>query len=217
MLRKQILDSSRGRVVALLQRGALTVEKIASNFGLTANAVRAHITAMERDGVVRRVGRQPGTTRPSYVYELTPEVEQLLSRAYIPLLAHLVQVFAKGLASDRVDALLRAAGKELADELIAGKRLSGGLRTRVALASELMNEQLGAVTHVDENGGYIIRGVGCPLAALTGKHPAVCLSMESFVAEVVGTPVHECCDRTTRPRCCFEIQRSVKRPSKSQR
>jgi predicted ArsR family transcriptional regulator len=217
MLRKQLLDSSRGRVVALLQRGALTVEKIASNFGLTANAVRAHITAMERDGVVRRVGRQPGTTRPSYVYELTPEVEQLLSRAYIPLLAHLVQVFANGLARDRVDALLRAAGRELADELIAGKRLSGGLRTRVALASELMNEQLGAVTHVDENGGYIIRGVGCPLAALTGKHPAVCVSMESFVAAVVGTPVHECCDRTTRPRCCFEIQRAVKRPSKPRR
>ena len=75
------------------------------------------------------------------------------------------------------------------------------------MASELLNEQLGAMTHVEKNGHYIIRGVGCPLAALTGKHPSVCLAMESLVSEVVGSRVHECCDRAERPRCCFEIAR----------
>jgi DeoR family transcriptional regulator, suf operon transcriptional repressor len=69
-----------------------------------------------------------------------------------------------------------------------------------------MNEQLGAVTHVEGNGGYTIRGAACPLAALTGKHPAVCLAMESLLTDVIGAPVHECCDRTERPRCCFEIE-----------
>jgi hypothetical protein len=29
--------------------------------------------------------------------------------------------------------------------------------------------------------------------------------MESFVAEIVGVAAHECCDRSARPRCCFEI------------
>ena len=52
----------------------------------------------------------------------------------------------------------------------------------------------------------MIRGAGCPLAALTGKHPAVCLAMESLVTEVVGVEVTECCDRTERPKCCFEIK-----------
>jgi hypothetical protein len=28
--------------------------------------------------------------------------------------------------------------------------------------------------------------------------------MESLVAEVVGAPVRECCDRSDRPHCCFE-------------
>ena len=163
------------------------------------------MTAMERDGVVRRVGRRPGTTRPSHLFELTPEVEQLLSRAYIPLLTHLVGVFAGGLPPDQVDTLLRQAGKSLADELTIGKRLSGGLRSRVSLASELLNEQLGAVTHVEENGGYVIRGAGCPLSALTGKHPAVCLAIESLVERIVGASVRECCDRTGRPNCCFKI------------
>jgi DeoR family transcriptional regulator, suf operon transcriptional repressor len=205
MLRQQLLDTGRGRIVSLLQRGPLTVDEIASKLELSASGVRAQITAMERDGVVRRVGRRAGTTRPSRIFELTPEVEQLLSRAYIPLLTELVEVFASGLPARQVDALLREAGRKLAGKLSAG-RPSGTLRSRVFAASECLNEELGAVTHVEANGRYIIRGEGCPLSALTGKHPSVCRAMESLVREFVGAPVHECCERAQRPRCCFQIK-----------
>ena len=206
MLKKQLLDSSRGRIVTLLRGGGLTADDIASKLGVTRSAIRAQITAMERDGVVRRAGQRPGTTRPSNVFELTTQVEQLLSSAYIPLLSQLMDVFADGLPADQLEAMLRKAGKKLADELSPGKRPTGNLALRVALASEMMNDQLGALTHVEGNGGYTIRGLGCPLSALTGKHPGVCLAMESLVAEVVGVPVRECCDRSERPQCCFEIR-----------
>jgi predicted ArsR family transcriptional regulator len=206
MLRKQLLDSSRGRLVTLLRgAGGLTADDIASKLGLTRSAVRAQLTGMERDGLVRRAGQRPGTTRPSHVFELTPEVDQLLSSAYIPFLTHLIDTFADGLAPTQVETILRQAGKRLAGELSRGKRPAGSLGSRVAMVSEMMNEQLGALTHVEGNGGYLIRGMGCPLAALTGKHPGVCLAMESLVAEVLRVPVRECCDRSERPKCCFEI------------
>jgi predicted ArsR family transcriptional regulator len=207
MLRPQLLDSSRGRIVAVLQRGSGTAAEIASQLNLTANAVRAQLTGMERDGVVRRTGRRRGTTRPFHVFELTPEVEQLLSRAYLPLLMQLFRTFTQGLSPDQVNGLMRKAGKGLADELCPGKRPTGTLRSRLSFASRLLNEQLGAVTHVERNGGYAIKGVACPLAALTGKHPSVCLAMEGLVKEIVTDKVYECCDRTDRPRCCFELQR----------
>src|SRR5262245_35453540 len=93
MLRKQLLDSSssRGRIVALLRRGALTADEVAAELGLTSAAIRAHITAMERDGIVQRAGQRSGTTRPSQMFAVTPEVEQLLSGAYVPLLIELVR------------------------------------------------------------------------------------------------------------------------------
>ena len=205
MLRRELLDTSRGRIVTLLQRGALTVDDIAAALSLTANAVRSQLTAMERDGLVTRVGQRPGTTRPFHVFELTPEVEQLLSKAYVPLLMQLVQVFSNALPAEQVDALMREAGKGLANELPAAKRRPGSLHARVLAASELLNTELGAVTHVERNGGFVIRGVGCPLAALTGKHPAVCRAMESLLTELLDAEVRECCDREARPRCCFEI------------
>jgi predicted ArsR family transcriptional regulator len=206
VLRQQLLDSSRGRIVTLLKTGGLTADDVARQLGLTRSAVRIQIAAMERDGVVRKVGKRAGATRPSHVFELTPEVEQLLSKAYIPLLTSLVDVFAEALPADQIEALLRRTGAGLAQQLTRGKRLSGSLTSRAASASEMMNEHLGAMTHVESNGGIVIRGAGCPLAALTGKHNGVCLAMESLVTAIVGAPVRECCDRHGRPHCCFEIQ-----------
>src|SRR5687767_8415018 len=143
-LRKQLLDTTRGRIVTLLRAGGLTADDIASELGLTRSAVRVQTTAMERDGVVIRVGKRPGTTRPSHVFELTPEVEQLLSNAYAPFLSQLVRVFSDALPAQQVDALMRDVGKGLANDLSPGKRPAGSLRARVAAASEMLNKQLGA-------------------------------------------------------------------------
>jgi predicted ArsR family transcriptional regulator len=207
MLSKQFFETSRGRIVALLQHGELTVDDIASQMGVTANAIRAQLTSMERDGLVRRAGKRTGTTRPSHVFQLTPEVEQLLSRAYVPLLTHLLHVVTTRQTPAEVKKLMREAGKAFAAELKAEKRsASGPLSSRVQAASELLNQELGAVTHVVKgNGGFTIRGGGCPLSALTGKHRAACLAIESLVQELVEATTRECCDRSGRPRCCFEI------------
>ena len=213
MLRQQLLDTSRGRIVNMLRTGPLTADDVATRLGLTRSAVRIQIAAMEHDGVVTKTGKRRGATRPSHLYALTPEVEQLLSKAYVPLLTHLIDVFAEALPVEQVESLLRTTGKALGQELIRERRISGGLKSRASAASELMNDHLGALTEVVTNGRIAIRGAGCPLAALSGKHRGVCLALESLVAEIVGVPVRECCSREARPRCCFEIDRTQKRPA----
>jgi predicted ArsR family transcriptional regulator len=81
------------------------------------------------------------------------------------------------------------------------------LRERVGRASALLNE-LGGFSEVEEeNGLYVIRSFGCPLAAATALHPEVCTALESLLSEIAGTAVTKCCDRYDRERCCFEIER----------
>jgi predicted ArsR family transcriptional regulator len=212
MLRKQFLETSRGRVAAILQRGPATVEQLASTLELTPNAVRAQLIVMERDGLVRRAGLIPGTTRPSHTFELTTALEQLLSRAYVPLLTHLVSTFAEGLPADRLKALMRQTGKSLAGDVAGGKGLSGDLAARARKANAFLNQELGAITELKrQNGGFVIQGYGCPLAAITDKEPAVCLAVESLLQELIGAEVRECCNRDGRPRCCFEIHSTAAR------
>ena len=163
MLTQRFFETTRGRIVALLRRGVLTIDDLASELTLSANAVRVQVTAMERDGLVQRVGQRSGATRPSHVFGLTPEIEQLLSRAYLPLISQFVHVVTTALPAGKVESLMREAGRALARELTSGRRPSGSLVARVKAASDLMNQELGAVTHVEQNGKYVIRGMSCPL------------------------------------------------------
>lgn len=215
-IRHHFFESTRGRIAALLRRGAHTVDEIASALELSDNAVRVQLSAMERDGLLRRNGTRRGPTRPSAVYELTPELDQLLSRAYVPLLTHLVGTVADRSSPEEFDALMREAGRSLAREL-ASNIPRTALPSRVAAASGVLNQELGALTEVEQaqpdgdGAPLTIRGHGCPLAALTGKHPGVCHAIESLLVELLGggSQVHECCDRTASPRCCFEIRETA--------
>jgi predicted ArsR family transcriptional regulator len=198
-------DTTRGRILGLLQRGGLTAGELATSLGLTATAIRAQLTAMDRDGLVERAGRRAGATRPSSVYVLTAAAAQLLSRAYLPFLTELVTACSAGLPSAQVDQLMRAAGRNLAAGM---PRPHGKLAARVEAASALLDREFGAATSVESNGAYVIRGNSCPLAALTAEHPRVCLAIESVLTEIVGAPVEERCDRGDRPACCFEIAKS---------
>ena len=195
-------NPSRGRVVGALRRGPRTLDQLAGELALTRTAVRLHLAALERDGLVVRGGLQAGRTKPSHVYVLTSEAEQQLSRAYIPVLTQLLHVLSERLTPDEFDTTMRAVGREL---LADRGRARGSVRERVKAASQLL-DQLGGLTEVrEEDGQLIIQSHGCPLAATAAHHPETCSAMESFVSEFVGAAVRQRCDRRARPRCCFQI------------
>ena len=189
----------------MLRRAGRTVEELARARGLTDNGVRAHLAVLERDGIVRQRGsvrRGSGGGKPAYVYELTPEAEDLFPKAYEPTLRRLLDVLAERLGPEESEALMRAVGRGLAE----GKTASaGGTRARVQAAVDVLNE-LGGLAEIEEGDGtLIIRGYSCPLAAVTPDHPEACRMAETLVTRVAGVPVYERCDRGERPRCRFEV------------
>jgi predicted ArsR family transcriptional regulator len=204
-LDRQFFESTRGQIVTLLRRGGLTVDELARAVGLTNNGVRAHLATLERDGVVRQRGTvRPvsGGGKPAYVYELTAEAEDLFPKAYEPVLGQLLDVLLEGLGPEESEELLRRAGRRMAEA--QGVPVGGG-PARLEAAVGMLN-QLGGLAEIEERDeGLVIRGYSCPLAAVTPYHPGVCRMVEALIAEVAGVPVHEHCDRTVKPRCCFEV------------
>ena len=205
---QKFFDSTRGQTVTLLRRSGRTVEELARVLGLTNNGVRAHLATLERDGVVRQRGSvRPGSAggKPAYVYELTPEAEDLFPRAYEPVLQHLLAVLSEGAGPEQSEALLRDVGRRMAGERWVP---DGGVRARLEEAVAVLTE-LGGLAELEEHdGGFVIRGYGCPLAKVTPGHPEVCRMAETLVSELAGVPVYERCDRGAKPRCCFEIASS---------
>src|SRR5215212_6909899 len=89
---QRFLSSTRGHIVTLLRGAVRTVNELAAALNLTDNAVRVHLTSLERDGLVQQKGMRPGLRKPHYAYELTPDAEQLFPKAYDILLNQLLTV-----------------------------------------------------------------------------------------------------------------------------
>ena len=196
-------QNTRGRLIALLRRSPQTVEELASVLGVTDNAVRAQLASLERDGMVRQHGLRRGSGKPSFSYALRPEFEPLLSRAYIPMLVRLLRGMGDRFPAEQVADLLNEVGQDWAGEL---PRPSGDLKSKVAAASNLLNE-LGGVTEIgQEDRCLVIRGYSCPLALAVRENRGVCLAVQALLSHYIGENVVEHCDRDgERVHCRFEV------------
>jgi len=199
--RGRLLGSTRGQVVALLRRSAQTVSDLAGQLGLSDNAVRLHLSGLERDGLVEPHGtRREWTGKPAVLYRATPEAETLFPKPYAQVLDHLLTVLEERSAAGELEALLREVGTRLG---AAGQPVVGCRRERFEHAARVLTA-LGGLAEVQEfEGDVLLQGYSCPLGAVASAHPELCLLAESLVAALVGEPVQEQCDRGARPHCAF--------------
>lgn len=208
-LGRRFLDSTRGQIIGLLRRGERTVEELAVSLGLTDNAIRNHLSGLERDGLIRQLGvrRRPGAGKPAVLYELHPDTAPLLSRAYPPVLSTVMDVLVDELSTRRAEEVLRETGRRLARKV--GGPQGGSHEARVKAAAGVLEALGGDVEVVGTDGVQVIRGSGCPLSAVVCHRPEVCKAVETMLTEIVGAPAKSCCVHGEKPRCCFEIEPSA--------
>ena len=109
-----------------------------------------------------------GEGKPAYVYELTPQAEDLFPKGYEPVLRRLLDILAERLGPEESEAMLRSVGRRIAEGQAAP---TGGTRSRLEVAFEVINE-LGGLAELEERDGeLVIQGYSCPLAAVTPDHP----------------------------------------------
>lgn len=209
-LPRRLTQGTTGRMLDLLRRAPMTVDELAVALDVTRTAVRAQLATLEHDGLVEQRGSRRGTSKPSRMYGVTTQGELLFSQAYVPILTHLLHVLARRLSPEEFDSIMHEVGR---GAMVGRAVPRGPLRERVMNASSLLND-LGALSEVEEEDGlYVIRSHGCPLAAATAEHPEACSALESLLSEFVGAKVTKCCDRHNRERCCFEVARGSGAPT----
>jgi predicted ArsR family transcriptional regulator len=199
-----LFGTTRGQILGRLREVPCTVNDMAAGLGLTDNAIRAHLAELQAVGLVESAGERVGTRKPHALYTLTPQAHELLSRLYVPVLNTLLELLREKLPRGQADALLRAAGRRLAEPHRAAL-LAKPPAARLGAALQLL-QQLGAEAQASRSPeGTVIQGRACPLAAAVPHHPQVCGLVEAFLAELLGVPVKEHCQKTPTPRCCFSV------------
>jgi predicted ArsR family transcriptional regulator len=206
------LGGTRARILGLLRRSRATIADLARDLGVSGNAVRAHLAALQRDGLVRDAGAAPSTGgKPAQVYDLTSEGEEAFPKAYAFVLGELIRALKERHGRDEAIALLRQVGRTVARQ--AAVTPQGALDARVAVAADALRSIGGDVEIVRTDGGWRIRGFGCPLSSVVAKQAETCRLAEELVAGITGAPVVECCDRSgSRAPCAFDIAADGTRP-----
>jgi predicted ArsR family transcriptional regulator len=204
---------ARGRIIGLLRRGERSVEDLAAALGVTDNAVRVHLHALEAAGIVRqaRVRRAGTVGKPATMYDIVPDAEPIFSSAYAPVLRALLESLESRLDAAELEDVFRDVGRRIANAHGSTRDAVGaerGLEARVRDAASVLSALGGELDVERTTDSLTIRGFACSLSDAVRVQPKVCRAIEELVSGITGVPVHECCEREGSPRCCFTIARA---------
>lgn len=195
-----VTGTARGRLLAELCGSPLTALELAARVHTSSNAVRVHLQALRRAGLVQYHVERRGVGKPRHVYTLTFAAEYLLSSAYAPALRAIVDTL-RAQADGAAATLLRDAGAALAVERDPGSdgepKVQAGVRLLRALGGSprLERREDEAVLHSD----------CCPLGAVTRATPELCFLLEGAIATATGAPARQRCERGAHPHCAFVL------------
>ncbi len=187
-------------LVALKKGQPLTAHELGDRFGLTANALRRHLKALEDEGLVRFDREVRGVGAPVFSFSLTVAGEALFPRRYMAVLANALDALHEASGREAVTAVLEAEWQELAEE--AGPVLDSlPLGERVALLAELLTSRGYMAEAVEETppgdmNVTTLRIHNCALGEIASRFPVACAVEARFLERLLGVPLVRGAHRT---------------------
>lgn len=185
----EFANTPAARVLKVIQmRGSASIKDVASDLGVTASAVRLHLTQLQARGAIRADKVREGVGRPYYVYSVTPEAHSLFYKDYGDLTKLLLEEVAETQGPDALQGVLRRVGDRLAD-LYRDQVWSREMADRVTGWAELL-EQRGVPVEIEKSGdGYVLREYGCPFHNVAVENRAVCEMERQVMARLLESGV----------------------------
>lgn len=181
-----ILGNRQQELLKLLLRNksGLTVVELSEKLKITRNAVRQHVVALERAGLVTQGETRPSGGRPEQLYLLTDAGRELFPRHYSWFAQLIVESFKKVVGAEKLQERLGAMGAEVARQLRSQHSGLKSQREKVEKLSEIM-EELGYNTRntTVRDGAPMIEADNCIFHNLATKNPEIC----QFDLELLAT------------------------------
>ena len=180
----------------LQNKEGLTVEDLSKGLGITDNAVRQHLTALERDGMVAKGETQSTGGRPEYLYGLTAAGQELFPRHYSWFAELLINSLREEQGTDalreRLVGMGRAVGRQVAVRLAGIKDKGERIRALAGIMRELGYQS--ALIDPAKEKWPAIEATNCVFHNLAKSYPEVCYFDLAMMSEVAGCDVvHDEC------------------------
>jgi predicted ArsR family transcriptional regulator len=202
------LGERQQQLLALLlnNKAGLTVDNLSAQLQITRNAVRQHLTALERDDLVRRGETKPSGGRPEQLYLLSNRGAEMFPRRYSWFSELLIEAMAADIGREGVGAKLDQMGRAVGRQLLSSKAPPSGRATRIAALAEIMKELGYAAKVAPSPADDTIEANNCVFHHLAAKFPEVCRFDLGLIGAFTDAKVdhQECMVRGGR-MCRFEL------------
>jgi predicted ArsR family transcriptional regulator len=200
--------STRMEVLELLRRKRhASAETIASDLGVTPNAVRQHLTNLERDGFVVSHPERRARGRPSLLFTLTERADSVFPKRYGQLATMVLQEVREMGGEDALDEIFARVAARHADAIdkdLAGLDFDEKLKRVVAWIGRAGT--LAEQTETEE--GVKVTIHNCPFRNTALKFPQVCTITPHLMSRLLGTAISQSDSIHRRdPYCSFVVQR----------
>lgn len=187
-------STTRGVLLEVLKRyGECDVAALARELGISSVAVRRHLAALVRDGMVgSRIERRP-VGRPTRLYSLTDAAAEAFPRTSATVALDLLARLEEMMGADALDRLLRARLGSLQKQYGEELDRAESWREKLEILTRLRDEE-GYLCNlkpvVDTDGEHVLHLVEhhCPLAEIARQHPKVCGFELELFRLVLGDP-----------------------------
>ena len=200
--------STRMEVLELLRRkGRCSAETIATDLGVTANAIRQHLTNLERDGFVVSQPERSGRGRPALLYALTERADSVFPKRYGQLASMVLQEVQDMGGPDALDEVFARVAARHADAIernLDGLEFDAKIQRIVAWIG-----RAGTLAEQSESPeGIKITIHNCPFRNTALKFPQVCSITPQLISRLTNAPVSQAESIHRRdPYCSFVVQR----------
>jgi predicted ArsR family transcriptional regulator len=200
--------STRMEVLELLRRkGRSSAETISNDLGVTPNAVRQHLTNLEREGLVVSQPERSGRGRPSLLFGLTERADAVFPKRYGQLATMVLQEVQEMGGPDALDEVFARVAARHAGALerdLDGLDFDEKLRRVVAWIGRAGT----LVEQAESPEGVKITIHNCPFRNTALKFPQVCTITPQLISRLTQAAISQA-DSIHRhdPYCSFVVQR----------
>jgi DeoR family suf operon transcriptional repressor len=177
-------------LIALKRAQPLTAKELGDRFGLTPNALRRHLKALEEAGVVRYRREVRGVGGPVYAYSLTASGDSLFPNAYADALVAALETLGAEAGPSAVVALFRRQWEALVGD--AKPALAAlPLAERAQLLAELRSSQgyMADAVPIGEGDAVVVREHNCAIRAAAERFPEICAAERGLFEEILDAHV----------------------------
>ncbi len=180
--RRQILDS-----IKLM--GPMRVDKLGEELGVMPVTIRAHVSVLERDHLLRGSEQRTGRAgRPCIIYALTEQAQELFPSSYDNLASGILDNVKRLHGEKTVVRMVEKMGEDRAAvhaNRIEGKDMDG----KVEEVTQVLNEEGCLATWEKRGSRYVLTAHNCPYLHVVEDRPEICGMEVAFLRKALSTKV----------------------------